>query len=223
MYVFFISYTGFITTLPLSDETSHIDETIHIDAPEQFRDNVETSSHYDEEYGKFLQGCYEGSDNLDGTYATIINDTEWTDNLLGQYFNVNSNSLDVDNSIVEQGNAVTSEDDLPWLSPNTTQILDNFTRQLNENPSLLDLMNIAPVQSNLIDHENELDWMNFHRPNKLEAMLSELGDFNTYTSPIVEQSWGGGLGGDDKQGGEGLGSKDIQGGEGLDNDIQGEG
>jgi hypothetical protein len=110
-----------------------------------------------ERYGKFLR-YDDGSVNLDDIASDI-------DNLLNNY-------LDVDASTVEQGNAVSSEGDLPWLSPNTMQILDNFMRELNENPPPTDLMNIVPIRSNLI--ENEMASM----------------DFSTQTSPIVEQSGG---------------------------------
>jgi hypothetical protein len=86
-----------------------------------------------------------------------------------------SNYFSVDNSTVEQGNVACLEGNLPWLSPNTLQILDNFTRDLNENPYPTDLMNIVPIRSNLI--ENEIVLMDSH-------------------SPIVEQSGGGGLAND---------------------------
>ena len=103
-------------------------------------------------YGKFLR-YGDGSVNLDDIPSDI-------DNLLNNYFNV-------DASTIGQGNAVSSEGDLPCLSPNTIQILDNFTEELNENPFPTDLMNIVPIRSNLI--ENEMVSMNF----------------STRTSPIV--------------------------------------
>jgi hypothetical protein len=64
----------YVLPSPPSEETSHIDEMIQIEAPMEFRDIQ-------------VRGCYEGSENLDATYAN----TDWADNLLGQYLNVNSN------------------------------------------------------------------------------------------------------------------------------------
>jgi hypothetical protein len=83
---------------------------VSIEAPMQFRDTVETSPHISERYGNFLRECY-GSDNLDGTPADIINDMEWADNLLGEYFSVGNNSLDLDASTVEQSNEVSPNQD----------------------------------------------------------------------------------------------------------------
>ena len=141
-----------------------------------------------------VRECYEGSENLNDTF---INDTEWADSLLNNYFSFDNNTL-------EQDNAVTSEGDLPWLSPNTMQIFDDFSKELNENPPPTDLMDIVPVRPSIIEEQNKFAWADSHSPDTLEGMLSELGDFTPHTSPIVKQNRGWGLGCDDNIHGGGV-------------------
>jgi hypothetical protein len=86
---------------------------IQIDAPMEFCD-IQVTEIPDiddqdlERYGKFFR-YGDGSVNLDNIPSDI-------DNLLNNY-------LDLDASTLEQGNAVSSEGNLPCLSPNTMQIL----------------------------------------------------------------------------------------------------
>ena len=69
------------------------------------------------------------------TWDGIINDIpDNIDEFLADFFNV-------DYSAVEQG-------DLPLLSPNTLQLLDDFTRELTGNPPPLAPDNLLPLQSN---------------------------------------------------------------------------
>jgi hypothetical protein len=62
------------------------------------------------------------------------------DNFLTDYFNA-------DSSAVELG-------DLPLLSPNTLQLLDDFTRELTGNPSPTDYKN--KIQTTEIDSHNPI-------------------------------------------------------------------
>ena len=66
------------------------------------------------------------------------------------------------------------ESNLTWLSPNSIQILDNISCELNEIPSPTDLMDTTPFQPNLIEEENKLACSDSQSPNTLDAMLSEL-------------------------------------------------
>jgi hypothetical protein len=102
-----------------------------------------------------------GEEELASTEFHVIQDNshinEW-DGIVNSDeipFNINnflSNYFNVEPSTVEQGNVPSSEGDLPLLSPNTLQILEDFTNELTGNPPLSPTDYLLPLQTTEVEH-----------------------------------------------------------------------